>query len=669
MMQAQGLTADRDNILVQGNLIQNISAAPTGVSSLHQLPPIPAVFTGRDAEIDELLAALTADHAAGASISGRTQGLQGMGGVGKTALAIVLAHRLATRYPDAQLFLNLRGAADGQTAVPPAEAMRTVILAFRPDAGQLPEEEEKLAPVYRSILAGAGRVLLVLDNAAGAGQVRPLLPPPGCLLLVTSRAHFKLPGLEVCDLDCLAPDKARALLVQLAPRIQPHEADAAALCGGLPIALEVFAGAVNDRSLTPVSELLARLRRGEDALAPVDAAFAVSEGLLVDAVRAAWHVLSVFTASFDLRAAAAVWGMEEKAALAAMQALLNASLTEHNAANGRFRLHDLVRQFCAGRLAGPERTAALMRHAGHYRDVGAETDELYMKGGENVLRGLELFDRERTQIEAAFDWLQQAPDEESAALLLSLVDGVVYTSDMRFHPRQRIRWLEAQCAASRIVNNRLAEGTSLGNLGNAYRQLGNLQKAIQLHEQQLKIHHELNNRRGEGIALGSLATAYFVSGNTGKAVELYEQRLAIAHEVGDRRGEGTVLGNLGSAFRELGDAARAIEFYERQLLVVREIGDRIGEGNALGNLGVAYFDLGDARKAIEFYESQLMVVREIGDRRGEGTALRNFAIALDKLGDRVQAIAHAAAALEIYEAIEAPNAAQVRAKLAEWRGE
>ena len=131
--------------------------------------------------------------------------------------------------------------------------------------------------------------------------------------------------------------------------------------------------------------------------------------------------------------------------------------------------------------------------------------------------------------------------------------------------------------------------------------------------------------------------------------------------------EGDALGNLGLAYADLGETRRAIEFYEQQLIIVREIGDRHGEGNALGNLGVAYTDLGETRRAIEFYEQRLVIAREIGDRRGEGTALWNMNLSLDKLGERAQAITCAEQALTIFEQIEDPNAAQVRAQLAEWR--
>lgn len=717
---AAKVTADLHNRIVDYFLRAGEPLGP----SLHQLPPEPPAFTGRDDELADLERQLTGDHAAGATISGKHAGLQGMGGVGKTALATVLAHRLAARYPDAQLFLNLRGADLVRRAVlTPAEAMQAVIRCFHPEA-RLPETVEELAPIYLSVLTGAGRVLLLMDNAADAAQVRPLVPPAGCLLLVTSRAQFSLPGLATRNLDCLRPEKSRELLLRLAPRLRGLEKDAAELCGHLPLALEVFAGAVNDKRLTPLNERVERLRARLEKLAPVDAAFQVSYELLNEELRRKWTVLAVFPASFDLRAAAAVWSPgfsqseppeggtpnETDAARDAMQALVNASLVEFNAGNGRFRLHDLVRQFCAGRLSETDRTATLLRHARHYRDVAVEADALYKQGGANMARGLELFDRERAQIEAAFEWLQSRRDHESSALLVSLVKSVACTGQqLRFHPRQRIRWLESQRDAARFIGDRQAEGSAIANLGSAYVVLSDTRRAIEFYEQALPLLHEIGARREagaifnnlgvayadlgeehkaidfseralviardisdrefEGTALCNLGNAYAALGDARKAIEFFEQYLAIAREIRDRRGEGYALGNLGNAYRDLGDARKAIEFLQQALTIRREIGDRRGEGHDLGSLGLAYAVLGDARKAIEFHEQHRDIAREIGDRRGEGNALWNSALALDQLGDRAQAIARAEAALKIREEIEGPNATQVRAKLAEWRGE
>jgi hypothetical protein len=180
----------------------------TPALALHQLPAPPADFTGREAELAELTAAL---EGGGVTISG----LRGLGGIGKTALALKLAERLAPRYPDAQFYLDLRGA-DPQP-LPSTAALAHVIHAYHPTA-RLPEAETELAALYRSTLHGQ-HALLLMDNAASAAQVEPLLPPPGCVLLVTSRHHFYLPGLYAKNLDTLPPDDARALLLKIAPRL------------------------------------------------------------------------------------------------------------------------------------------------------------------------------------------------------------------------------------------------------------------------------------------------------------------------------------------------------------------------------------------------------------------------------------------------------------------
>jgi tetratricopeptide (TPR) repeat protein len=638
------------------------------LSSLNQLPPLPAKFTGRGEVLEKLEKELAADRVVGAAISGVLTNLQGAPGVGKTALATVLAHRLKDRYPDAQLYQNLRGAgADihGQHSgtmlkpVAPADAMQSIIHAFHPEA-KLPENEAELSATYRSVLAKAGRVLLFLDNAADGNQVCPLLPPPNCLLLVTSRQQLNLDELVEHHLDYLSPEESQELLLKLAPKLKGYEQEAAKLCGNLPLALKTVAGMVKSQSIVKPSEILARLRSKQDKLASVDAAFQVSYEVLAKESQKRWALLSVFLTGFDLPAAAAVWneGVIGPSQRAFMQVLVNASLVEWNEVSGRFRLHDLVRQFCDGKLAAAERTAAMLRYAAHYRDVGDEAKQLYLKGGENVRHGLALFDRERTHIEAAFAFLadkislpsgrdalprvhaepQLGPTETDAAtLLVSLVDAVAYTSNLRFHPHQRIRWLEAQRDAARIIKNRHAEGAAIGNLGLAYADLGDAHKAIEFYEQRL-VAREIGDRRGEGATLGNLGNAYAALGDTRKAIEFHEQALVIMREIGDRRAEDSILGNLGTAYAALGDARKAIEYHEQALVIDREIGDRRGEGSDLGNLGTAYAKLGDARKAIEFYEQALVIAREIGDRYGEGNALGNLGLAYRQLGDTHRAV-------------------------------
>jgi tetratricopeptide (TPR) repeat protein len=389
----------------------------------------------------------------------------------------------------------------------------------------------------------------------------------------------------------------------------------------------------------------------------------LSEAQLPEAERAAWRNLGVFTASFDARAAQAIAGAEETM----LDHFVRRSLLECEGAD-RYKLHDLAADYARAQLGEAPLTALHLAHARHYTAVGEEADQLYLQG--QPVQGLALFDAERAQLEAAYAWLATRDDAAAAQPMIALVNAVVYTGQtLRFHPRQLIAWLESQLRAARLLQDRSAEGNALGNLGIAHATLGDARKAIEYYEQQLDITREIGDRRGEGNALGNLGNAHADLGDARKAVEYHEKALIIDREIGDRRGEGQDLGNLGLAHYSLGDARKAIEYHEQALIIDREIDDRRGEGQDLGNLGIAHAALGDARKAIEYYEQALVIAREIGDRRGEGTDLWNSALAYDSLGNRAEAIPRADAALAIREAIEDPNAAKVRAKLAQWRGQ
>ncbi|MDM7933946.1 MAG: tetratricopeptide repeat protein [Methanothrix sp.] len=541
-----------------------IPPAPTPVP--HQIPPPPRDFTGRKEELDELLEGFDR----GATITG----LRGMGGIGKTALALVLAEKLGSRFPDGQLFIDMRGT--GKKPLTSAEAMAHVIRAYLPKE-KLPEGEQEIAGLYRSVLAGK-RALLLLDNAAVREQVEPLLPPSGSAVIVTSRNRFSLPGLEEKDLDLLPLKDAKKLLLEIAGRIGSHAEELARVCGCLPIALRNAAYTLAERKDLGVEEYLTRLKDAKKRLELVEASFSLSYDLLPPELQRLWCMLSVFPSDFDRAGAAAVWKVDSDSAADALSDLLRLSLVEYRDATGRYHLHDLARDFAASRLAPEARAGAEERHAEHYRNVLSRAQELYLQGGYGVLEGLKLFDLEEANILAGQAWAAERIHSSStaAALCSSYPTAGAYVLGLRLHPRHQISWLERALEAARLLNDRAAEGAHLGNLGMAYADLGDARRAI----------------------------------------EYYEQALAISREIGDRQGEGAALGNLGNAYADLGDAKKAIEYHEQHLAISREIGDRRGEGNALGSLGIAYYSLGDARRAIEYYEQRLG--DSPGDRGPEG---------------------------------------------------
>jgi tetratricopeptide (TPR) repeat protein len=672
------------------------SIAPT---RLHETPRPPADFTGREDELKELLSAI---EAGGVTISG----LQGMGGIGKTALALKLVELLKPRYPDAQFFLDLKGASTQPLTV--AEALAHVVRAYHPTA-KLPENESELRGLYLSVLEGQ-RALLLMDNAANAAQVEPLIPPVGCLLLVTSRQHFTVPGLAAKNLDTLSAADARDLLLTIAPRIETQADEIATLCGHLPLALRLAATALVKYRNLPAADYVRRLRDRQQRLQLIDASLSLSYELLSAALRERWRCLAVFPDTFAGDAAAAVWEVEVDEAQDILGELMASSLVEWNEVSDRYRLHDLARLFADAKLSAEKRAVGQKRFATHYKDVLAAAKKLYKEGGESLLRGLALFDLEWANIQAGHAWVAaqaDAADADVTWLGMTYPDAGVHILHLRQHSREWISWLEIALAAAQRLQHREGEDVALGNLGTAYKNVGETRRAIQFYEQALLIVHETGDRRGEGNVLGNLGLAYAILGETRRAIEFHEQCLTIARETGNSLGEGAALGNLGLAYADLGETRRAIQFYEQHLTIAREIGDRRGEGNALGNLGLAYADVGETRRAIEFYEQalaiareigdrrgegailgnlgnvykdmgetsraiqfyeqRLTIAREIGDRRGEGNALWNMSLALDQLGERAQAIQYAEQALAIFEQIEDPRAAQVRAQLAAWR--
>lgn len=614
-----GNYAGRDNITnIYNAPAPAVSALP--VLTLHQLRAPVGDFVGREKEIADLTAALRGG--ASAAITG----ISGMGGIGKTELAFYVAQRLRDTYPGAQLVVDMRGTDNPPRD--PADALAYCIRAFLGPEQPLPDDLQELTRIYRNTLDGK-RALILLDNASGGAQSRPLMPPAGSALLVTSRETIALPGLKRVTLEQLEPVEARELMRVIAPRVPADTADRICfLCGYLPLAIRA-AGSLLDVTADLAPETYAeqlqderrRLERigAEGVDYGVEASFGLSYARLTPDAARVFRQLAVFPASFDARAEETVC---EDPGHKHLSELLRRNLVRYNGETQRYSLHDLARLFADSRMTDDEGRATRMRHAEHYLSVLAECDDLYLKGGDAIKSGLALFDAERRNIEAGQEWARQhsSGNQAAARLCNKYPNAGAYVLNLRQHPRELIAWLEIALAAARQLKDRAAEGRHSGNLGIAYADLG----------------------------------------ETRRAIEFYEQRLAIAREIGDRRGEGNALGNLGIAYANLGETRRAVEFHEQALVVSREIGDRRTEAAVLGNLGVTYERLGEPRRALEFYEQDLIITCEIGDHFGEACMLFNKSLILYKLSDRASAIAYAKAALEIFEQIESPNAERVR---------
>jgi len=622
---------------------------PGAMRSLHQLPEPPADFTGREELITQLIADFKKGK--GATITGQPiRGLIGMGGIGKTALGLVVAHKLAKDYPDAQIFLDLKGTT---TPLSATEIIRHVILSFEPTMDLRELDEAGMINTYRSVLHGK-RVLLFLDNVRSAEQIAPLRPPGTCALLVTSRWTFSVPGLHPRRVDLMSEENAKAFLLELCPRIGDKAADLAKACARLPLALRIAGSFLAVNTDWRVEEYVKQLKDHKQRLATFKqsreeaelntepdllATFELSYSGLSDEHQKRWRMLGVFPGSFDASAATAMWKWEVDETRKLLGLLLRYSLLDYDEPSSRYSLHDLLMDYALMQMEPEETVAARISHSVYYSEVLGNINQMYLRGGENIVPCLRLYDADWMNIEAGQQnsvlFLQESSEAARACNWYAWQGSI---NGLRLKPKDQIKWVEAGLRAARVLEDRKAEAAHLGNLGLAYADLGEARKAIEFYEQALVIVREIGDRRGEGAALGNLGNAYADLGEVRKAIEFYEGHLAIAREIGDRLGKGNALGNLGVAYYGLGKVRKAIEFHEQALVIDREIGDRRGEGADLGNLGNAYADLGEVRKAIEFYEGQLVIVQEIGDRHGEGTALGSLGTAYADLGEVRKAI-------------------------------
>lgn len=625
-----------------------VSDAQYSAPSRYQLRAPVADFTGRTGEITQLISALQAAVARGgvAAISG----VQGMGGIGKTELAYQVAHALQDTFPDAQIVLSLRGASS--MPLTPIQALQAVIHAFTQDA-QLPDDLDALVQHYISVLHGQ-RVLILADDARNAAQVRLLLPPPGCVLLITSRQRFTLPGMVTLDLAPLDETDAVTLLRGLCVRL--NDADAQTLaraCGYLPLALRISGSILhNDPALAVVDYLarltserqrLAQLRDPDDPDLDVAATLALSYAQLDTVAQQVFHQLGVLVADFATALAQAIIKAPANVDVeSTLHLLLRRNLVMYDATRARWRLHDLLHDLARQELeAAGEYEATCWRYAHAALQLAQEIHDRHLADGARIVENLARFDAERPHFDAARAWgIAHAGTVEGDQLILAMALARTQLDELRSDAeRERLPHLEWALGAAQRLGQQPAEGQLLLSLGRATFDLGRFRQAIIAWERALDIFQELEDRHSEGRTLGNLGTAYARLGDPQRAILAYEQALALFRALGDQRHVAHALGNLGIAYAELETAQAAIPYLKEALTYARVVGDRRFEALLLHALGDVACALGTPQRARTLCAHALTIARKIGDRQQEGCTLITLGCTYAIRGDHACAMA------------------------------
>src|SRR5690349_20140654 len=580
-----------------------------------QLPADIADFTGRDEQVKRLSDLLSGTGATGDPGAVRIAVVAGSGGLGKTSLAVHAAHRVRRRFPDGQLYVDLLGA----TAAPllPGDVLARFLRDLGVDGRDIPVDEDERAARYRTTLAHR-RMLVVLDTARDAAQVRPLLPgSASSAVLVTTRNRMPdLASTKLVDLNVLDDDEALKMFVKVVGEERAAaepEATAELLdaCAGLPLAIRICAARLVTRSGWTIRAMAGRLtdeHRRLDEMRAGDLAVRASFELSFTSLplstdkqgidpALAFRQLGLWPGpSISAAAAAALFGVPEYSAEDALEVLVDTHLLE-SVTTDRYRFHDLLRVYAAERaeadLPAAERDAALTRLLTWYMRTADAAASAVSPHRYNI---------------------PLEPAADSAPLAFADVDDA-------------LAWYDSE-RANLVAATRQAAGSGLHDIAwrlpaplfSMFNRRGNWAECIATHHVALDSSRQAGNRPGEAWVLNNLGDALGVTRDP-EGAGLLERSLAIRREIGDRIGEAQAANNLADAYQALGRTEEAVELYRRALELNREIGYRYGEGVALVNLGSTLLDFDRAPEAIGFLLEAQRIFAELDHLEGAGYAL------------------------------------------------
>jgi tetratricopeptide (TPR) repeat protein/transcriptional regulator with XRE-family HTH domain len=664
-----------------------------------QLPGAVRYFTGRAGELAVLTGLL---DQAGQERPGTVviSAIGGTAGVGKTALAVQWAHQAEVRFPDGQLYADLRGYGPDRP-MPAADVLSGFLRALGVAGGDIPPDADERAARYRSLVAGR-RMLVLLDNARSAEQIRPLLPgTSSCVTVVTSRDALAglvaRDGAARVDLGLLPLADATGLLrVLIGARASADPAATRMLadrCGRLPLALRVAAERAAARPADPLASLVAELAGQRDRLDVLDAGgdpatavrtvFSWSCRHLDPAAARMFRLAGLHPgADLDAYAAAALTASPAVAPAAQLLERLARAHLIHPAGPGRYGMHDLLRSYAAELAAAAgedDCQAALTRLFDHYLHTAAlAMDTLYPAGRHlrpavpassaavppvtDPATARSWLDDHRAVLvavteHAADGWPGHAT-RLSATLAQHLHTTGCYAEAISMHTGAR--------RAARRLGDRSAEAGTLIRLGGVDLRQGRYPQAARHFRQALALYRVAEDRAGEARALENLGLIEAKRGRYPQATRHQQQALDLFRAIGDQTGEADTLGYLGEVDLRQGRYPQASTHFREALALFREVGDPADEAYALGNLGEIDLHQGRYPQATRHFREALAVFREAGDRVNEAYALGNLGEVDLHQGRYPQATRHFREALAVFTATgERVNVAYALAGLGE----
>ncbi|WP_433723756.1 BTAD domain-containing putative transcriptional regulator [Actinoplanes sp. CA-051413] len=664
-----------------------------------QLPAAVPGFAGRGTELAQLDQILRRSEAEPVGVTVAV--LSGMPGVGKTALAVHWAYRIRRRFPDGQLYVNLRGFGPAGTTVDPADAAQGFLEALRIPTAAIPATLEARTALYRGLLSDR-RMLILLDDAGSVEQVRPLLPGgTGCLVVVTSRRQF--PGLVAAEsahpvpVELFGPAQAVGLLTVRIGAARTAAEPAAVreiieLCAGLPLALAVVAARAVTNPRAPLRQLADELHESRSGLAAFDTGdpiadvrtvFSWSYRALSQGAAELFRLLSLHPgADVGPAAAAGLAGIPVATAQRQLTELTTAHLLNEHRPE-RYALHDLLRAYAA-ELADlqdtdRDRKAALRRLLDHYLHSAYEADRL-LRPNRDPIR-LEqpspgVVPERPADHDAALAWFDTERQTFPALVTRAAATGhdahtwqLAWALANFFHRRGYWHeWLAIQQAAV-TATDRLADRPPQAHahrlLGIALLRLGRLDEAGQQLSQARDRFAELGDDSGQALAHRGLGRIAARRQDHAEALHQATLALDLFTRAEHRSGRAGALNSVGWILAELGEYAPALRLCQEALEIQQSLDDRFGQANTLDSLGYIRLGRGEHEEAIACYEASVELSRRLGDQHGEADTLKHLGNAHEAAGCPGRARDAWELAVQLLETINPLEAERLRARIPE----
>jgi tetratricopeptide (TPR) repeat protein len=660
-----------------------------------QLPHDVLGFTGREPELAGL-ASLAAGQQGEAVV---ITAIDGVAGIGKTALAVHFAHRAAAAFPDGQLFVNLRGFDPGHPPLAPGEVLARFVRALGTDLSDLPADPDELAGIYRSQLSGR-RVLVVLDNAVSAEQVRPLLPgTASCLAVITSRNRLSglvaVDGAQRLTLDMLSPGQSVALLAQIAgdERVAADPAATrrlAELCGWLPLALRIAADRAAAHPHLGIADLAEELAAESDRLdvlatdeqtSQVRAVFSWSYRALAPGPARAFRLLGLHPGQdIGTDAAAALLAAPTPETRRLLRTLAGGHLVEETGRD-RYQFHDLVRVYAAERALAdesePDQVAAIRRLLTWYLHMADAFERIFnpdhthlpldtrpsSHGPLPFTTHLQAWHWAESELANLVPVLRQVTRAGDDVLAWQLPAAVTIIFDLMGQWSDLIPPLSSALAITRTLRDRTAEARILIHLAEAHENVRQLDEAIEYCQGAFSIYAAIDDWNGQWSALQLEGITCLFLGRFSEAIDRLQQALATARQASDLRTEGMSLTWLGAVHERLAAFQTATGLREQAVAALKQARNRWQYAYALWQLADSYHHDGRTSDAVDSYRKAQSIFREIGDRRDEAVVLYQLGNAQKTAGQNDAARQSWQQALTIFEELRDTRANQVRAKL------